>query len=365
MNRIPQLDPREFNYSALDTVVTGEPVLSALPRLADKLQARRLFLIASSSLATHTEQFAALRHALGSRCVGLFDRVSAHTPRDDVLAALQAARDAEADLLVSLGGGSIIDACKVVQLAIDQNIETETELVKYVQRADGSRYASLKTESIREEVEQSLRRLNVDVIDLYQIHRPRPDEEIEEGWGAIADLIKEGKIRYGGVSNFTLDQLRRVQAIHPVASLQPVYSMLMRDIEAELLDYCAANDIGVIPYSPMQSGLLTGKFTREHIDGLPATDWRRGQRPFKEPNLTASLAFVDKLRPIAARYGRPLGQLAIAWALRRPDITAVIVGARRPSQIKESAPAGDWVLPDDVLAEIEQLLAENIASNVE
>lgn len=227
------------------------------------------------------------------------------------------------------------------------------------QRSDGSGYVSLKAESIREEVELSLRRLNVDVIDLYQIHLPRPDEEIEEGWSAIADLIKEGKIRYGGVSNFTLDQLRRVQEIHPVASLQPVYSMLLRDIEAELLETCAANDIGVIPYSPMQSGLLTGKFTREHIDGLPATDWRRTQRPFKEPNLTANLDFVDKLRTLGARVGRPVGQLAIAWVLRRPDITAVIVGARRPSQIEESAPAGDWVLPDDVLAEIEQLLAEN------
>ncbi|MDA1370967.1 MAG: iron-containing alcohol dehydrogenase [Proteobacteria bacterium] len=139
VNTAPQLDPREFNYSALETVVTGEPVLSALPRLADKLQARRLFLIASSSLATHTEQFAALRQTLGPRCVGLFDRIAAHTPRDDVLAALQAARDVNADLLVSLGGGSIIDACKVVQLAIDQNIETEAELLNYVQRADGSR----------------------------------------------------------------------------------------------------------------------------------------------------------------------------------------------------------------------------------
>ena len=228
------------------------------------------------------------------------------------------------------------------------------------EHADGSGYRSLKAESIREEVELSLHRLNVDVIDLYQIHHPRPDKEIEEGWSTIADLIKEGKIRYGGVSNFTPDQLSRVQAIHPVASLQPVYSMLMRDIEVELLDYCTANDIGVIPYSPMQSGLLTGKFTREYIDALPANDWRkRYQRAFREPNLTANLALVEKLRPIAARYGRPLGQLAIAWTLRRPDITAVIVGARRPSQIEESAPAGDWALPDDVLAEIAQLLAEN------
>ena len=215
---------------------------------------------------------------------------------------------------------------------------------------------SLRAVHVRAEVEDSLRRLNVDVIDLYQIHWPRPDEEIEEGWSTIADLIREGKVRYGGVSNFSVEQLKRVQAIHPVASLQPVYSMLMRDIEAELLAYCAANDIGVIPYSPMQSGLLTGKFTRAYLEKLPKNDWRWYTRPFKEPQLTANLDFVEKLRPIAARYGRPLGQLAIAWALRRAEITAVIVGARRPSQIEESAPGDDWVLDDAVLEEIDALL---------
>ena len=133
--------------------------------------------------------------------------------------------------------------------------------------------------------------------------------------------------------------------------------MLLRDVEVELLTYCAENDIGVIPYSPMQSGLLTGKFTREYIEGLPENDWRRNTRPFKEPCLTANLDFVEKLRPIAARYSRPMGQLAIAWALRRPEITAVIVGARRPSQIEESAPAGDWVLDSALLAELDALLA--------
>jgi aryl-alcohol dehydrogenase-like predicted oxidoreductase len=220
-------------------------------------------------------------------------------------------------------------------------------------RDDGRSYASLKAESIREEVEASLRRLDVDVIDILQVHWPRPDEELEEGWGAIADLIEDGKVRYAGASNFSVAQLERVRAIHPVASLQPPYSIVDRRIEPELIPYCQANDIGVIVYSPMQAGLLTGKFDRAHIAGLPAGDWRLGLRAFKEPQLTKNLACVAALKPIAARYGRPLAQLAIAWTLQRPGITAAIVGARRPSQIEESAPAGDWALPAAVMQEIE------------
>ncbi len=211
---------------------------------------------------------------------------------------------------------------------------------------------------IRRECEDSLRRLRTDVIDLYQIHWPDPDEGIEEGWGTIADLIREGKVRYGGVSNFSVEQLKRIQPIHPVASLQPPYSMLERDAEDGLLEYCAANDIGVIAYSPMQAGLLTGKVTRQWMDGLPPTDWRRKNRHFREPQLSANLALVEKLRPIAERNGRTLAQLAIAWVLRRPEMTAAIVGARRPDQIEETAPAGDWTLPAADIAEIDALLAE-------
>ena len=197
-------------------------------------------------------------------------------------------------------------------------------------------YTSLRSQSIREEVELSLKRLDRDYIDLYQIHSPRPDEEIEEGWGTIADLIREGKIRYGGVSNFNLSQLKRVQAIHPIASIQPSYSMVNRKIEDEILPYCVEHQIGVIPYSPMQSGLLTGKFTRDHIESLPDTDWRLHTAPFREPVLSANLDLVEKLRDISARLGIPIGQIAIAWALLRPEITSVIVGARRPSQIVET-----------------------------
>jgi aryl-alcohol dehydrogenase-like predicted oxidoreductase len=217
-------------------------------------------------------------------------------------------------------------------------------------------FGRLKADSIRREAEDSLRRLGVEVIDLYQIHRPEPDEDIEEGWGVIADLIREGKVRYGGVSNFDVAQIKRVQAIHPVASLQPPYSMVRREVEAELLGFCAANDIGVIAYSPMQAGLLTGSFSRKRAAQLPDDDWRRRNSQFQEPQLSANLDLVEALRPIAERNGRTLAQLAIAWVLRRPEVTAAIVGARRPSQIEETAPAADWVLGAADIAEIEALL---------
>ena len=222
-------------------------------------------------------------------------------------------------------------------------------------QGSGARLSALKAASIREEVEDSLRRLGVEVIDLYQIHWPHPDEQIEEGWSTIADLIREGKVRYGGVSNFNLAQLERVQAIHPVASLQPPYSLIDRRIEDGVLDYCAANGIGVIVYSPMGSGLLTGNLSREDVEALPETDWRRRTPHFREPNLSANLALVERLRPLAARKGWNLGQLAIAWVLRRPEVTAAIVGARRPAQIEETAPAGDFALSADEIAEIEAL----------
>jgi aryl-alcohol dehydrogenase-like predicted oxidoreductase len=217
-------------------------------------------------------------------------------------------------------------------------------------------YGRLKADSVRREAEASLRRLNVEVIDLYQIHWPDPDEEIEEGWGVVADLIQEGKVRYGGVSNFNVTHLKRIQPIHRVASLQPPYSMLRPGIEDELLPYCAANNIGVIPYSPMQAGLLTGKFTWERVATLPDDDWRPRNEFFQEPQLSANLELVEGLRPIAERNNKTVAQLAIAWVLRRPEVTAAIVGARHPSQIEETAAAGDWRLSAEELAEIDALL---------
>lgn len=220
-------------------------------------------------------------------------------------------------------------------------------------------YGRLTAESVRAECEASLRRLNVDVIDLYQIHWPIDEEHLEEAWSTIADLIQEGKVRYAGVSNFSVAQLKRIQPIHPLASLQPPYSMLERGVEEELLPYCAANDIGLVVYSPMQTGLLTGKYTEERIASLPDEDWRKDRNPhFQEPALSANLALVEKLRPIAERNGRTLAQLAIAWVLRRPEVTAAIVGSRRPSQIEGTAPAGDWTLSAEDIAEIDALLTE-------
>ena len=216
---------------------------------------------------------------------------------------------------------------------------------------------NLKAGQIKWEAEQSLRRLQIEAIDLYQIHWPVPDEDVEEAWGAIADLIKAGKVRYAGASNFNLDQMQRCQAIHPITSLQPPYSMLEREVEDELLAYCAENNIGVIAYSPMEAGLLTGKFTRERLNSLPDNDWRKGAGHFSEPEITANFALVDGLRAIAQRNDKSVAELAIAWVLRRPEITGAIVGARRPSQIEETCTAADWALSEADQAEIDQLLA--------
>jgi aryl-alcohol dehydrogenase-like predicted oxidoreductase len=216
----------------------------------------------------------------------------------------------------------------------------------------------LKKESIRKECEASLQRLGVETIDLYQMHWPEPEKDIEEAWEEMARLAKQGKVRYNGVSNFNAEQLKRIQKITPVASLQPPYSMLHREAEDELLGYCAANNIGVVAYSPMQRGLLTGKFSQERLSGLALDDHRRRSPEFHEPQFTATLQLVDQLKPIAERNGKTLAQLAIAWVLRRPEVTAAIVGARRPAQIEETAPASDFNLSREDIEEIELLLAE-------
>lgn len=219
----------------------------------------------------------------------------------------------------------------------------------------GNFFGRLKRESICHEIESSLKRLDIDVIDLYQIHFPEPDEDIEEAWDTIANLIKEGKIRYAGVSNFNVEQLKRIQPIHPVASLQPPYSMLQRDIENELLGYCAKNNIGVIVYSPLQKGLLTGKITKERIKNLPKDDHRRKDPQFKEPKLSINLEFVEGIHPIAKNNGVTIAQLAIAWVLRRPEVTSAIVGARYPSQIEETIASEKCALSKEDIKTIDSL----------
>jgi aryl-alcohol dehydrogenase-like predicted oxidoreductase len=223
------------------------------------------------------------------------------------------------------------------------------------------RIPRLKAQSIRAECHDSLRRLGIDTIDLYQIHWNQPEEDIEEGWTEMARLVEEGKVRYIGVSNFDVGQIRRLQKIHPIASLQPPYSMLHREVEDDLLGYCGKNKIGVIVYSPMQRGLLTGKFDAERAANLPEGDHRKANPDFQQPQFDATLQLVEQLRPIAERNGRTLAQLAISWVLRRPEVTAAIVGARRPDQIIETASASDWDLSQEDVEQIEQLLAERQA----
>jgi aryl-alcohol dehydrogenase-like predicted oxidoreductase len=218
----------------------------------------------------------------------------------------------------------------------------------------------LKGDSIVAECEASLKRLGVDVIDLYQIHWPDPEDSIEQGWEQMAKLADQGKVRYVGVSNFNVDQITKAQKVFPVASLQPPYSMIRRDVEDELLGYCAENDIGIVAYSPMQRGLLTGAFTKARLASLAPDDHRRGAPEFQEPQFSATLELLDKLKPIAESNGKTLAQLAISWVLRRSEVTSAIVGARRPDQIKETAQAGDWTLNQDEIDEIEQLLTQRL-----
>jgi len=221
---------------------------------------------------------------------------------------------------------------------------------------------SLKADSIRRECEASLKRLRVDVIDLYQLHWPEPDEDVEEGWQTLVRLRAEGKVRWIGVSNFDAAQLARVAPFGPVTSLQPPYSMIRPEVEETILPYCQANNVGVIAYSPMASGLLTGAMTRERVAALPADDWRKEKnKHYQEPLLTRNLNLVEVLRAVGGRHGKSPGEVAIAWVLRHPAVTGAIVGARRPGQLKELVGAADWRLTPAEADEIDGFLKANPA----
>ena len=226
-------------------------------------------------------------------------------------------------------------------------------------KANRSIYRSLTAKSLTQELDSSLRRLGVEVIDLYQIHWPNPEEEIEEGWETLARFKQQGKIRWIGVSNFSVDQMKRAQAIAPITSLQPPYSMLRRAIEAEVLPFCQANNIGVINYSPMVSGLLTGAMTAERVAAFPADDWRRKAAEFNEPKLTRNLRLVELLRAIGSEHGVSAGVVAVAWTLHNPAITAAIVGGRSAAQVDGLAPALDYRLTDPEFQRIQQSFADN------
>jgi aryl-alcohol dehydrogenase-like predicted oxidoreductase len=212
-------------------------------------------------------------------------------------------------------------------------------------------HRDLTANSIRRECEDSLRRLQVDTIDLYQIHWPSDD--LEEGWGAMAQLQKEGKVRWIGASNFNVEELRRVQKIAPITSLQPPYSLVRREVEREILPYCRSNGLGVIVYSPMASGLLTGAMTRQRAATLPDSDWRSRDIEFKEPRLSRNLALVERLREVGERHERPPGQVAVAWTLQNPAVTGAIVGARSAKQVGQNVGAAGLRLTKEEIAEIE------------
>ncbi len=213
---------------------------------------------------------------------------------------------------------------------------------------------SLREASIRRECEASLRRLGVDTIDLYQIHWPADDlEETQEGWSTLAALQKEGKVRWIGASNFSVEELEAAQRIAPITSLQPPYSLVRRDVEEGQLPWCEKHRVGTIVYSPMESGLLTGAMTRERVASLPENDWRRQSPRFQEPELSENLALVERLRTVGARHGRSPGETAIAWTLRNPAVTGAIVGARDAKQVEGVAGAAEFRLTPDEIAEIE------------
>ncbi len=216
---------------------------------------------------------------------------------------------------------------------------------------------NLRPESIMREAENSLRRLNVEVIDLYQIHWPDPNTPVEESWGALVRLQEKGLVRYIGVSNFDVPLLEKCEAIHHVNSLQPPYSLLRREVEVEILPWCRSHGVGVVAYSPMHSGLLTGKFD---LSRLAPDDWRRKSPDFQEPQLSKNLAFVEALRPIAEKYGKTVGQLAIAWVLNHPAVTSAIVGARRPEQVEEIVGGAEWKIAAEDLQLIERLSEKHL-----
>jgi aryl-alcohol dehydrogenase-like predicted oxidoreductase len=211
---------------------------------------------------------------------------------------------------------------------------------------------SLKADSIRRECESSLKRLGVDAIDLYQIHWPEPEEDVEEGWTTLAELKAEGKVRHIGVSNFNVAQMKRAQKIAPITSLQPPYSMLVRGVEAEILPFCLENGIGVINYSPMRNGLLSGGMTAERVKSFPEDDFRRRLPDFQEPQLSRNLALAERLREIGARHGRTAGEVAIAWTLANPAVTAAIVGMRSAKQVDGVIGAAEFRLSAEEVAEI-------------
>lgn len=281
-------------------------------------------------------------------------------PQDDAnsIAAIHAALDQGVNWIDTAAVYGLGHSEEVVARALRERTHRPYVFTKCERVWDnkGKISGSLKASSIRRECEASLRRLNLDVIDLYQIHWPEPDSDIEEGWTEMARLKEEGKVRYIGVSNFNVKQMQRVQSIAPITSLQPRYSLIAREIENDTLPFAAKNGIGVIVYSPMYSGLLTGAMTRDRITKFAKDDWRRNDPNFREPLLSRNLAIAEQLREIGARLGRTAAETAIAWTLSNSAVTAAIVGVRSPEQVLGIIGAGDLQLGSSELEQLDTAL---------
>jgi aryl-alcohol dehydrogenase-like predicted oxidoreductase len=286
-----------------------------------------------------------------------------HQEDKDSVAAIERALDLGINWIDTAAIYGLGHSEEVVARALKQSGHKPYILTKCSMRWDSGRaiYRDLKAASVREEVEASLRRLNIDVIDLYQIHWPDPESEIEEGWETMAQLQQEGKVRFIGVSNFNVAQMERAMKIAPITSLQPPYSLLRRGIEAEILPWCREHGVGVINYSPMVSGLLTGKMTADRIEKLPADDWRRKNVEFNAPRLEKNLALVERLRAIGDRHGVEPGVVAVAYTLHNPAVTAAIVGARRPDQVDGTIAAASFALTDEEYREVRDFAQETLA----
>lgn len=273
----------------------------------------------------------------------------------DSIAAIRAALDTGINWIDTAAVYGLGHSEVVVARALEGVQNRPYIFTKCERRWDEQRkiYPSLKAESIRQECENSLRRLKIDAIDLYQVHWPEPDADIEEGWTEMARLQQEGKVRWIGVSNFNVAQMKRAMKIAPITSLQPPYSLLARDVEPEILPFARENNIGVIVYSPMRNGLLSGKMTKERVENLPEDDWRRRNPDFQEPKLSRNLELVELLREIGNRHGRTAAEVAIAWTLSNPAVTAAIVGLRRADQVAGVAGALAFKLNPDEISELE------------
>jgi aryl-alcohol dehydrogenase-like predicted oxidoreductase len=310
--------------------------------------------------------FSITRIGLGAWAMGGGGWLFAWGPQDDKesIAAIHRALDLGVNWIDTAPAYGLGHSEEVVAKALEGIPQAQRPLVftkcSLVWDEKGSISHNLQPESLRKELDGSLRRLRVESIDLYQIHWPAfagsPGASkapgLEEAWSALAGMKQAGKVRYIGVSNFDAAQMERIRPIAPISSLQPPYSIISRGIETGILQYCERHNIGVIVYSPMQCGLLAGSMTRERIASMPEDDWRRRNPDFQEPKLTRNLELVERLRAISARHRRSPGEVAIAWTLRRAEVTGAIVGARRPSQVDGILGGADLVLTPEEIEEI-------------